>query len=189
MKSTLNLTQKINLFMLTALILMAPYSYADNLDSPNREHAAIYIMTLINAKNEDMLNQPFYVGQARQKGLTIDQMVWNRVSAHMGEQKFIDALKNSGAKSWQYYIQSSNDIDGWTALETDLNEQAYITNYCESKDLTHNPPLLNSRNEISQQKANNNWAASKSETKYLVDSAISGNGPKAVTNPLTCFTK
>ncbi|MGF1710120.1 hypothetical protein [Vibrio sp. 99-70-13A1] len=182
--------KKAKLQLVAALLLFPLFSAADTLDSPNRVDAAIYIMHL-QINNNPVMNAPFYVGQARQQNKTIDQMVISRVNAHLSEAKFIAAQTNAGPNAiWVYNIEVSNNANGWTALETDLNEQAYITNYCNAGALLANPKLLNSRNQITQAKATNNWVISNSSTNNLVQSAYNPNTftPIAINNLSNCFT-
>ena len=163
--------------------LNIPAFATDSFNSNTRLPGVIYIMWLHNTRtNSDLYDHPVYIGQARQRGLTFDKMVNNRAQAHMRERKFSDYLNNNADLQWRHMILTTSDSqgsyngNGWTYLEASLNEQAYFVYYCFSNAHSGNPRLLNSRNQLSQKDANNNWQTSNSLLGSLVGAAKNQNG-------------
>lgn len=174
----------------------------DSFNSTTRTPGAIYIMWLYNTQtNQDLYDMPVYIGQARQTGKSFNEMVNSRAQAHMNEKKFSDYLDNNTDLQWRHMIlttsdsQDSYNANGWTYLEASLNEQAYLVYYCASTAHSGNPKLLNSRNQLSQNDANNNWQASGSNLNSLLGAAKNQNGtaPKVVSitgdDATKCFYK
>ena len=179
--------------MVMIILLQATSNFAaDSYGSTSRTPAGIYVMW-IQKNGVDLFNKPWYVGQARRTGKTIDQMVQERVNEHLKESKFIQQL--GAGENWVYDIVASSesnttyDPNGWTSLETSLNEQASIVGYCEDQQLQATPTLLNSRNEVSQKDVTSYWNVSNSQLSNLLPSAKSGSTARAIPVPSGCLTK
>ncbi|WP_155401366.1 hypothetical protein [Pseudoalteromonas luteoviolacea] len=181
---------KNNHLLIFILFVISLQSYAGPLSATKRVDADIHIMYL-EKNGASLLNSPFYTGKAKQESKTIQQMVVSRYNSHVSEIKFINAKASAGlGANWVYSIALFNNFTGWTQLETDLNEQAYITNYYQGNEQLAAPKLLNSRNEIIQGKANEYWIESQSNTQNLVQSDFNPttNLPVAIHNKVDCFT-
>lgn len=174
MKNIFNL-KKVLIFILIFLGASCNIYATERFDSSNRMKSAIYLLW---TEDQNGTPQNHYIGQVRRNSLEIDEMVKLRVSEHMKEIKFSN-IKDK----WYYDVLVSSDSsdtydpNGWTYLETSLNEQAYMVYYCDNFK-----KIFNSRNQLSSKDIEANWDNSQSKKTNLLGSAKNKSGdPIAIT--------
>ncbi|TDO99922.1 hypothetical protein [Marinomonas balearica] len=109
MKNGLNLVTTRRLITII-LFSTVSYSYADTAVPSNKAFHKEVIITPQTSQNLGSPAQSFHIANAHQHRLMGKLMAKNRLSEHMKEQKFIDALNTIGAQDWTYYVHRSSKI-------------------------------------------------------------------------------
>lgn len=176
MKTIFN-ARKILIIGLIFLGMSSTIFATESFSSTNRMKSAIYLLWT----EEGGVPQNYYIGQVRRNGMEIDEMVKARVDEH---KNCYYAFKDT-KKELRFRPLLSSGNEGWTYLETSLNEQAFMAYYCHEYG-----KILNARNQLSNEGLWLNWTMSGSDFKNLVASAKNRAGDEAVAAPIkpSCFT-
>lgn len=120
--------------------------------------------------------------------VNIAEMVKSRFIQHLTNDENFIIAKQKG-KIWKYKILLSNedrrtyDSKGWTLLETVLNEQVFISKFCNTKGKLFNKlkPIEN------QYTIDESWEASKSNSGNLYEYTIENKIPVFIDVDENCF--